>query len=42
MIGDAEADLGEPGLRVEGVGLQNAGVTGQMPLGILPRTIARG
>ena len=42
MIGDADTDLGEPGLRVEGVGLQNAGVTGQMPLGILPRTIARG
>ncbi len=27
---------------VEGVGLQNAGVTGQMPLGMLPRSIARG
>ena len=27
---------------VERVGLQNAGVTGQMPLGMLPRSIARG
>ena len=27
---------------VKGVGLQNAGVTGQMPLGMLPRSIARG
>jgi hypothetical protein len=27
---------------VEGVGLQNAGVAGQMPLGLLPPSIARG